>query len=426
MFTVTATDTSGNAVDQAVTLSVNNLDEVAPVITSADSAAIDEDTGAGQVIYTATADDSADTSDGVSFSLVDSSVYTATATNADAPADTQVVSVASYTAPDANGQIAVTVNYNADDNQLSGLGLRIHFDSSVLTVADINNVLDQDLINTDSDAQADTDNLDGNASTNSYVTVAWASLGGDWPGETLPGELLTLVFDVADDAAGSTDIGFSTSSTPVGYGFSGDAIAIDLIESPLSIDSATGEVTLSENPDFDSASEYSFSVIATDAAGNASAPQAVTLSINNLDEVAPTITSGDTANTIDENSGAGQVIYTATSDDSADVSDGVTYSLTSNTTYSDAPELAENTQHVYVSQSTLSNDGTQVSVVVSYNSLLADTTGLGLRVHFDSNELSFNSQSNVLGNDFVFSADESFADSNDDDGDSLKLLLSCL
>jgi hypothetical protein len=94
------------------------------------------------------------------------------------------------------------------------------------------------------------------------------------------------------------------------------------------------------------------------------------------------ITSGDTASAIDENSGADQVIYTATADDSADVSDGVTYSLTSNTTYSDAPELAENTQHVYVSQSTLSNDGTQVSVVVSYNSLLADTTGLGLRVPF--------------------------------------------
>ena len=36
---------------------------------------------------------------------------------------------------------------------------------------------------------------------------------------------------------------------------------------------------------------------------------------------------GDTADAIDENSGAGQVIYTATADDSADVSDGVTFSL---------------------------------------------------------------------------------------------------
>ncbi|MDC6673918.1 hypothetical protein N4Q63_28395, partial [Leclercia adecarboxylata] len=66
----------------------------------------------------------------------------------------------------------------------------------------------------------------------------------------------------------------------------------------------------------------SFTVVATDAAGNHSS-QAVTLGINNLDEVAPTITSGTTATAINENSGAGQVIYTATATDTADVSGGV-------------------------------------------------------------------------------------------------------
>jgi hypothetical protein len=297
-------------------------------ITSADTAsAIDENSGAGQVVYTATASDADfNGAQDFTFSLADDAVYTTTVPSVDAPDNTQLVSVASYSSQDANGQITVKVNYNADSDQLTGLGLRIHFDSSVLTVADINNVLDQDLINTDSDAQADTDNLDGNASTDSYVTVAWASLDGDWPSEALTDELLTLVFDVADDAAGSTDIGFSTSSTPVGYGFSGDAIAIDLMESPLSIDSATGEVTLSDNPDFDSASEYSFSVIATDAAGNASAPQAVTLAINEVDDVPPVITSADTAATIDENSGAGQVVYTATVEGS---DPAITFSLSS-------------------------------------------------------------------------------------------------
>ncbi|MDO6749522.1 cadherin repeat domain-containing protein, partial [Gilvimarinus sp. 1_MG-2023] len=55
--------------------------------------------------------------------------------------------------------------------------------------------------------------------------------------------------------------------------------------------------------------------------------QTVTLAVNNLDEAAPSITSGATATSIDENSGAGQVVYTATADDSADISDGVTFSL---------------------------------------------------------------------------------------------------
>ena len=54
--------------------------------------------------------------------------------------------------------------------------------------------------------------------------------------------------------------------------------------------------------------------------------QDVILSINNLDESAPVITSGEDAD-IDENSGAGQVVYIATADDSSDVSNGVTFSL---------------------------------------------------------------------------------------------------
>ncbi|WP_323951671.1 cadherin repeat domain-containing protein, partial [Aeromonas caviae] len=71
----------------------------------------------------------------------------------------------------------------------------------------------------------------------------------------------------------------------------------------------------------------SFTVVATDAAGNAS-EQVVTLGVNNLDEVAPTITSGATASAINENSGAGQVIYTVASTDSGDISTGSTsYSL---------------------------------------------------------------------------------------------------
>ena len=54
----------------------------------------------------------------------------------------------------------------------------------------------------------------------------------------------------------------------------------------------------------------------------------MTLNINDLDESAPSITSGATATAIDENTGTGQVIYTATSTDNGDVATGSTvYSL---------------------------------------------------------------------------------------------------
>jgi hypothetical protein len=85
-------------------------------------------------------------------------------------------------------------------------------------------------------------------------------------------------------------------------------------------------VTLTANPNFEAHPSYSFSVLADDGV-NPPSEQAVSLAINNLDEIAPTITSGATATAIDENSGAGQAVYTATADDSADISAGVTFSL---------------------------------------------------------------------------------------------------
>ena len=53
----------------------------------------------------------------------------------------------------------------------------------------------------------------------------------------------------------------------------------------------------------------------------------LTLNINDLDDTAPEITSSDTLSAIDENTGAAQIIYAASADDSLDVSDGVTFSL---------------------------------------------------------------------------------------------------
>ncbi|MDC9714557.1 MAG: Ig-like domain-containing protein, partial [Gammaproteobacteria bacterium] len=77
-------------------------------------------------------------------------------------------------------------------------------------------------------------------------------------------------------------------------------------------------VTLTANPDYEHKNHYSFSVVASDAAGN-KATQTLRLNINDVDETAdttaPVFTSGSTATAIDENSGAGQVIYTAVAKD---------------------------------------------------------------------------------------------------------------
>ena len=69
----------------------------------------------------------------------------------------------------------------------------------------------------------------------------------------------------------------------------------------LSIDELTGEVVLEVNPNYEIQSEYNFTVIASDSV-NSGVEQSVTLQINNLDEVAPVFTSGDSAGSMDENS----------------------------------------------------------------------------------------------------------------------------
>lgn len=71
-----------------------------------------------------------------------------------------------------------------------------------------------------------------------------------------------------------------------------------------SIDATSGQVSLTGNPDFETKAGYSFTVVATDAAGKAS-EKAVTLAINNVNED-PVITASATT-TVAENSGGSTV-----------------------------------------------------------------------------------------------------------------------
>jgi hypothetical protein len=374
---VVASDGVNDAVEQSVTLTVNNLDEVAPSIDSGDTGtSVDENSGADQVVYTASATDTDANVEGITFSLVDdtlgfsidaeSGVVT---TNADFAAD--------YEAENGVSQSFTVVAIDAAGNES---------DAQQVTVS-VNNI-DESAPTVTS---ADSVSIDENSTAGSVIYTATAD-------------------DSLDTSAGVT---FSLAAGS---------------DAALSIDPDSGEVILAVTPDFEVQSQYSFAVVATDAADNASEAQSVTLNINNLDEVAPTIRSGGSI-ILDENSGAEQVIYTVTADDSADISGGVTYSLDDNTIYPATdgdsgsaesivtiPELAAATQHVYVSESTKSEDGSQETVVVTYNAD-AGNTGLGLRIHFDSSAVSVASLDNVLAGT-VFANSTPTADTDDKDNDA--------
>ncbi len=124
--------------------------------------------------------------------------------------------------------------------------------------------------------------------------------------------------------ADATDPALDTGpSNPLTYSLGGTDGGL------FTINSSTGQVYLTGNPDHETKSSYSFDVTATDTAGNATT-QTVTLAVNDLDEVAPVFDSGTTATAINENSGLGQMVYDADATDPAldtGPSNPLTYSL---------------------------------------------------------------------------------------------------
>jgi hypothetical protein len=91
----------------------------------------------------------------------------------------------------------VTISYDSDDSTTTGLGLRVHFDSSEMTLSAVSQEgLTLDRISEPSaDAiYADNDDFDSDPETDSYVLAGWASLFGQWP-NTNSADLFTLCFD---------------------------------------------------------------------------------------------------------------------------------------------------------------------------------------------------------------------------------------
>src|SRR4051794_23194654 len=279
-FTVVATDAAGNAsAARAVSLAITNLDEVAPVITSgATAAAIAENSAAGQVVYTATATDFAD---------------------ATHPDDAPSLPLA-YSLGGADAAL-FSINGGTGEVKLTGSpNYEVKPSYSFTVVA--------------TDAA-------GNASAARAVSLAITNLDEVAPVITSGATAAAIAENSAAGqvvyTATATDFADATHpalphSLPIAYSLGGADAAW------FSINGGTGEVKLTGSPNYEAKPSYSFTVVATDAAGNASAARAVSLAITNLDEVAPVITSAATAAAIPENSAAGQVVYTATATDFAD------------------------------------------------------------------------------------------------------------
>jgi hypothetical protein len=254
------------------------VDNEAPVITSGAVAnAIDENSGAGQVIYTITASDinvvsfslgadsdpalSVDSASGEVTLSVDpdyelQSNYAFTVIVADAielssqlAVSLSINDVDEYVAPIYPEQsISVTnspmgilgktavleVSYDTGDsnNQLTGIGMRVHFNSSLLSFKQITSIIEQDIIVNGQGPFNEEDDFDNDPLTDQYISFGWASLFGNWPNVELPAVLMNIAFDVSDaidmDTTSETSINFTSTALASGYQFESESYNLEL------------------------------------------------------------------------------------------------------------------------------------------------------------------------------------------------------
>jgi hypothetical protein len=257
------------------------VDEVPPTFTSGDTASVLENAAATTVVYTATATDADYAPQGalsISYSLKGTG-------------DDAMFSINSSTG-------AVTLNASADFEAKPSYSFTVvatdaagKFSEQVVTLG--------------------VTNVDDTAPTFSSGAVATAIVENSLPGQ--------MVYTAA-----ATDTDFISPNTANSLSYSLKGTGDDAM---FSINSGTGVVTLSEPPDFETKPSYSFTVIATDAAGNAR-EKVVSLAVTNVDEVPPTFSSGTAASVL-ENAAPSTLVYTATAIDS-DYAQGalqISYSL---------------------------------------------------------------------------------------------------
>jgi hypothetical protein len=204
------------------------------------------------------------TATGVEDTLVDGDIaytlVTAPATSSDAkynglnPADVaatnldndppggprQIVSdtAASY-AGAAGAMVQFPVRYTTSngDPTLTGLGLRMHFDSSKLVFQSLDNVLMAGFVQQQAPVD-DTEDFDHDPSTDKFVLLAWSDISGQWPNQVLPTRLFDANFTLQAGLVHgtSTAVHFSASSTAAGYDFEGRSIAVAVAACSLDVD----------------------------------------------------------------------------------------------------------------------------------------------------------------------------------------------
>ena len=142
----------------------------------------------------------------------------------------------------ARGSTAVvSLSYDTSDanSNLSGLGIRVHFNSQVIESVNFDNVLNLYLVGADNSFSDDTFDYDNDGSTDVFVTLAWAAITSpSWPGE-LPQKLADIALTVKEQSyygETSVPIRVTASSTATGYRLSANPASSTLTDGSFDVD----------------------------------------------------------------------------------------------------------------------------------------------------------------------------------------------
>ncbi len=273
-YAITVKATQGTtSTTKAVTVTVNDLNDNAPVFQSGTTASVNENTAASVVVYDANATDadSAATFGAITYSLsgTDASAFTIDA---------------------ATGQVRL--------NSASNFETKAGYAFAVTATQ-------------------------GSTATTQNVALAVNDLNDNSPafqsGTTASVNENTAASVVVYDA-NATDADSAATFGAITYSLSGtDASA-------FTINATTGEVRLNSAANFETKAGYAFAVTATQ--GSTATTQNVALAVNNLNDNSPVFQSGTTAS-VDENTAASAVVYdaNATDADSSATFGAIVYSL---------------------------------------------------------------------------------------------------
>ena len=134
--------------------------------------------------------------------------------------------------PDTAFNFDVNYTTNDPDETSTGLGLRMHFDSSELTFDSLTNQLNTSKVGDATVVDDSTDNFDGDANTDMFVNLGWFDITGSWPGSS---RLYTANFTTKPTFLSSTMINFTARSTAGTAVFSSTSSTINATPEPGSL-----------------------------------------------------------------------------------------------------------------------------------------------------------------------------------------------